>query len=455
MALSKTAREKAGTRTSDSCVLEGDSAEVIKTLDENSFDSIVCDPPAGISFFGQKWDGDKGGRDQWIAWLAGLMHEGLRVLKPGGHALVWALPRTSHWTGMALELAGFEVRERITHMFSSGYPKSPNIGKMLAGQDPRGRKSALSAEASLVAPGEMSDAERWLGWGTSLKPAGEDWWLARKPPSEKLISANVVKWGTGALNITGTKIAGVMPNAPSPRSESAVYSVYGWGKKKLWEDPLTLDPAGRWPSNVVLSHSDECQMLGVKNVTKTDERQALIPGCLDEPGAPETVEDWRCVEGCAVRLLNEQGAEGPPRRRLLSENGGAMDLTGGRDTAVVRADYLKDAEVSRFFYCAKANNKERWGYCATCDVPVHYDERAGHVKAPHELVVHPTQKSEDLMRYFIRLITPPGGRVLDPFGGSGTTLVAALSEGFSATVIERDPQFVKIARARHDDWRVG
>jgi tRNA G10 N-methylase Trm11 len=116
---------------SDYQLFHGDCLEVMATMADNSIDSIVCDPPAGISFMGKKWDGDKGGRNAWIAWMASIAAECLRVLKPGGHAFVWALPRTSHWTATAWEDAGFEVRERVAHVFGSGFPKSLNVGKAI------------------------------------------------------------------------------------------------------------------------------------------------------------------------------------------------------------------------------------------------------------------------------------------------------------------------------------
>ena len=107
----------------------GQSETVLKEMEENSVDSIVTDPPAGISFMGKSWDSDKGGRDKWIEYMTVIAAECLRVLKPGGHALVWAIPRTSHWTATAWENAGFEIRDILAHVFGSGFPKSHNIGK--------------------------------------------------------------------------------------------------------------------------------------------------------------------------------------------------------------------------------------------------------------------------------------------------------------------------------------
>jgi len=123
----------------------GDCLDVLKTLDAESVDAVVTDPPAGISFMGKAWDGDKGGRDKWIAWMSEIAAECLRVLKPGGYALVWSLPRTSHWTGMAWEDGGFEPRDRIAYCFGSGFPKSCDISKQLDKQEYRRREAAIRA----------------------------------------------------------------------------------------------------------------------------------------------------------------------------------------------------------------------------------------------------------------------------------------------------------------------
>ena len=129
-------------------LINGDSLEILKKLPDNSFDSMVTDPPAGIAFMGKKWDKDKGGREQWIAWLESIMTESFRTLKPGAHILVWAIPRTSHWTATAIENANFEIRDVVTHIFGSGFPKSHNIGKKI---------------------------KEFEGWGSALKPASEHW----------------------------------------------------------------------------------------------------------------------------------------------------------------------------------------------------------------------------------------------------------------------------------------
>lgn len=195
-------------------------------LRENSVDSMVTDPPAGIGFMGKAWDGDRGGRDDWVGSMANTFRECLRVLKPGAHALVWALPRTSHWTATALEDAGFEIRDIITHHFGSGFPKSLDVGKAIdraagverevigmrprfpdgtRGARPRPEKftnryargmADLGGLVEVTAPATDA-AKQWQGWGTALKPASEHWILARAPLAESTIASNVLKFGTG------------------------------------------------------------------------------------------------------------------------------------------------------------------------------------------------------------------------------------------------------------------
>lgn len=149
-------------------LLRGDCLRVMDDMAENSIDALVTDPPAGISFMRKGWDGDKGGKRQWVKWLSSVMQTCRHVLKPGAHGLVWALPRTSHWTMDALEDAGFEIRGKVYHIHAQGFPKGVNLGG---------------------------------GRNTALKPAVEEWILCRKPLSEKTHGANVRRWGVGGVNI--------------------------------------------------------------------------------------------------------------------------------------------------------------------------------------------------------------------------------------------------------------
>jgi len=217
-------------------LLRGDNGAVLPALPDEWADAVVTDPPAGIGFMGRDWDSDKGGRDPWVAWLAGVMRECLRVLKPGGHALVWALPRTAHWTAWALEDAGFEVRDKVMHLFGSGFPKGHDVSKAIdkdLGTFDQRRKvrEVVLNDTRVVRPGFSSakysgeavgpapkrvveitepaseEARRWSGWNTTLKPGGEDWILARKPLATT-VSKNVVRYGTGAINVGACRYEG-------------------------------------------------------------------------------------------------------------------------------------------------------------------------------------------------------------------------------------------------------
>lgn len=347
----------------------------MKTLPDNSVDSLVTDPPAGISFMGKDWDDDKGGRDEWIAWMASVMKEAMRVMKPGAHGLVWAIPRTSHWTGKALEDAGFEVRDCITHLFGSGFPKSLNVGKAVPSFE---------------------------GWGTALKPAAEFWWLVRKPIGEKTVAKNVLKWGTGALNIDAGRIGS------ETIKTCAKKGMYGTGAcnngKPYITDNRDIPDSfhqGRFPANLLLSHSPNC------------------------------TEDACDMFDCAVVALDEQSlaggmhSAGAKREKVVESRyqASSYDMSSAR-----QMNRIGDSGgASRFFYCAKISSGER---------------NSG---GPNG---HPTVKAKKLMSYLIRLITPPGGVVLDPFMGSGSTGLAAKEEGFQFIGIEKEEEYFQIAKAR-------
>ena len=429
---------------------QGDCLEVLRTLPDNSVDSLVTDPPAGISFMGKSWDDDKGGRDEWIAWLASVMRECHRVMKPGAHGLVWALPRTSHWTAMALEHAGFEVRDRVSHLFGSGFPKSLNVSIAI--------DKAAGAERDVVGPkwgkrdsdkmlGVVNDdgwkpegthitapatpaAKQWEGWGTALKPACEDWWLIRKPCSEKTVAANVLKWGTGALNIDGGRIAPASEkDLKDMRSERATTSK-GQFAALTKDDKLDRSDrshiTGRFPSHLVLS----CDCEG------------------EEHG-----------QMCAVAMLDTQSGE-----RGVSKGGsrgGKRTQAFGMAAQDIPLGFGDSGGASRFFYCAKVSASERNAGLegmpkvnanvgdhrpsGNMSQRIHGKENRPDVPRAN---THPTVKPQKLMRYLCRLITPPGGTVLDCFMGSGSTGLAAKSEGFGFVGIEREAEYFEIAKAR-------
>ena len=326
----------------------GDCLQVLRGMADASVDSIVCDPPAGIAFMGKEWDKDKGGRDAWIAWMQSVAQECLRVIKPGGHALVWALPRTSHWTGMAWENAGWEPRDKIVHLFGTGFPKSHNL------------------------KGE------WDGWGTALKPASEDWWLLRKP-LDGTVATNVLKHGTGALNIDGCRVAHNEDLSVERKTKPLDTQGEGWGFKAV-----SRGNEGRWPANVMHDGSDE-----VVAGFPADEGRFFYCSKASTTDRNEGLEH-----------LPEVQAAGSPMRSADGEHGGE-GLDGTSTNRLTR----------------RRNT-------------------------------HPTVKSTELMRYLTRLITPVGGLCLDPFMGSGSTGKACMLEGFRFIGIEKDPEYVEIARAR-------
>lgn len=374
-------------------LLLGDCLEQLKTLPDNSVDSVVTDPPAGIGFMGKDWDHHKGGRDQWIAWLASILKECNRVLKPGGHALVWSIPRTSHWTGMACEDAGFEVRDQISHLFGSGFPKSLNVSKAIdkeagaerevvgshtkAGDIKSGRMHAGSNEVGTVTEikhtAPATDlAKQWDGWGTSLKPSREDWWLVRKPISEKTVAANVTKHGTGALNIDGSRI----------ESEADYHDlkVTQGGNRELnfgMKEREFIPAQGRWPSHTIF-----------------DEEASS--------GLGESARYFYCPK--ASKSERNKGCEGLPVITTRTGCGGEMPID--------------DNGKERDRFSKKAQNH------------------------------HPTVKSIKLMEYLIKLITPPGGTVLDCFMGSGSTGVAAKNLGMDFIGIEQNEEYFEIAKKR-------
>ena len=372
-------------------LLQGDSMQVLPYLPAESIDALVTDPPAGIGFMGKEWDSSKGGRARWVMWLGSVMLQAFRVMKPGAHGLVWALPRTSHWTATALEDAGFEVRDRVSHLFGTGFPKSADVSKALDKRAGAKRKVVgVDSGATITAPAADA-AKLWDGWGTALKPAVEDWWLVRKPLAGT-VAANVAKWGTGAINVDGCRI-GLGGDEDADKLAARSGGSRGFRKDGYVggsEDgglPPGWDPSkGRWPAHLT----------------------------LDEE---------------AAALLDAQSGPTRPGHRPRTTSKGVSYFGSGTVRAGAEANngYGDSGGASRFFYIAKTSTAER---------------NSGGANN------HPTVKPLALMRWLCRLITPPGGVVLDPFAGSGSTGIAALQEGFRFLGIERDEAYARIARAR-------
>jgi hypothetical protein len=518
-----------------------DALVPLRALPDNCIDSCVCDPPAGINFMGRSFDSDRGGRDNWIAWLTEIMREVMRVLKPGAHAFVWALPRTSHWTGVALENAGFEVRDSFDHIFSTGFPKSLNVSKAIddaAGAErsvvgmrpthysdsPSGygsisgkggtRSGGLFGEVTgevtsgriVTAPG-TSEAKQWEGWGTAAKPAHEVWWLVRKPLAGT-VAANVLKYGTGAINIDGCRVAHVSPaDLKAHEQQVAALKAKGGSLGNSWKNSSDLsganevNTAGRWPPNLLFSHHPDCKRIGtasvpanptwdtpnratepskftggevskVRHTTRAGEPSADrryadkgVTGFAALPGErrndTENVEQWQCVEQCPVRQLNEQAGE------VSGGYGEWPNFRRGSTAARFFPQFEPDEldDVVPFLYEAKPARSERdtglgdfaavTGGAATGRVDGGAgtrNPRAGAGRTGGIRNVHPTVKSVALMRWLVRLVTPPAGICLDPFAGSGSTGVACILEmvrflGIELLDTDGEPH-VRLARAR-------
>lgn len=381
-------------------VLHGDMLAILPTLEANSFHAVCCDPPAGISFMGRAWDGDKGGRDQWIVWMQQCAAQCLRVVKPGGHALVWSLPRTSHWTATAWENAGWEVRDRLAHLFATGFPKSHNISVAIdkaagavrpvigewnmpgRGSRSEEQKYGFTNDTGTITAPATPEAAAWSGWGSALKPACEDWWLLRKPLSEKSLAANTLRHGVGGINIDASRIPGVKGVPSSPSRNGQWFAGNGETGNESGHDPNI----GRFPANVLHDGSDEVMAAF-----------AAFGESKSTPGKKQT-----------------------PKRGSV-----ALGDFAGTDAVVGHSD---SGSPARFFYSAKASAADRAGS------------------------KHPTIKPIALIEWLVRLITPPGGKVLDPFAGSGTTGEACMKLGFDCTLIDLEADHVRDIQHRIKRW---
>lgn len=402
-------------------ILVGDCIDIMRTLPENSVDSIVTDPPYGIRFMGKSWDGQDiearaayrdnmpsldtacgatgghrsvaaeagkydltpGGMKAFQAFTLEWAAQALRVLKPGGHLLSFAAARTYHHMAVGIEMAGFEIRDQIMWVFGSGFPKSHNL---------------------------KGDHE---GWGTALKPAHEPICMARKP-LVGTVASNVLMHGTGAININACRIAA----EPMPRNTGA----------------------GGLPRR----HADEKRGAGIVSQPHTDGRW---PANLIHDGSDEVVALFPADAGASAPVLGTE-----PTANGFS---GAVAF-GGLIGRVAGAFHNDSGSASRFFYCAKTSRTDRNEGCnALARKSLHWSsgernpgsfQSSGTDKTSQNN--HPTVKPTDLMAYLLRLVTPPGGTTLDPFMGSGSTGKAAMREGFRFIGCEIDEQYVAIARAR-------
>lgn len=394
---------------------EGKLEDVLPTLAADSIDSCVTDTPyhltankkggSGIAslnvnspagrarirtgFMGMGWDGGN------VAFRVETWLAVFRVLKPGAHLLAFGGTRTHHRLVCAIEDAGFEIRDEVDWIFGQGFPKSLNL------------------------------EDDWDGWGTALKPAKEPICLARKPLIGT-VEANISAHGVGAINIDGCRI----PFANDSDREKAHENALGPVERFKTTKPIfeggkqnggfadTHSPKGRWPANVMHDGSQEVM--------------SQFP-------------DTQPSKGAYIRKTGEE--------QFLGQMG---------DGRINEADGLCDSgSAGRFFYCPKATKLDRDDGCeallekSAADCVLRESgtagmnsPRAGAGRTSGRKNFHPTVKPTALMRYLCRLVTPPGGTVIDPFMGSGSTGRGAVLEGFNFVGIEMTPEYLPIARAR-------
>jgi site-specific DNA-methyltransferase (adenine-specific) len=295
-------------------LVDEDCLSFLSKVPDCVIDSICTDPPAAISFMGREWDAFED-RGAFVGFLTERFLQCYRILKPGGHGLVWSLPRTSHWTAWALEDAGFEIRDCVYHIFGNGFAKGGTIDKTIR------RK----------APERLAE---WEGWGTTLKPAAECWWLIRKP-FKGTVAGNVLERGTGALNIDACRIT--TDEKLTRKLGKTTTSPSGWMSAN--RSPIAGKDGGRWPANLVFSHNDDCELLGHESVNGS-----------------EPSERWSCTPGCPIAELDCQSGpsksrKGKPRKSKKPGDGWGMTKTG--------AEYNDEGGASRCVYCATPSRKEK------------------------------------------------------------------------------------------------
>ena len=431
-------------------ILKGNCLDTLKTLPDCSVDSIVTDPPYELGFMGKSWD------NSGIAYSTELWAECLRVLKPGGHLLAFSGSRTYHRMVVAIEDSGFEIRDQIMWLYGSGFPKSLDVSKAIEGtlttgssnkkdfknlageQVERGnwgiakaqqthgqRETNYDETAGETRLGKLApttpEAQQWEGWGTALKPAHEPIVVARKPLIGT-VANNVLTYGTGALNIDGSRVG---TNRPPTSAQPFTALRAMEGRTDLQKPtPDERTDVGRWPANVIHDGSDE-----------------VLAGFPDT-GKSTGGRIGKKSMGDVTNVPAGQYEAGDP-------------------------GYGDSGSAARFFYCAKASKSERnagleglpqqTGGKATGRVDGSAglsSPRAGAGRTGGSANIHPTVKPLALMRYLVRLVTPPNGIVLDPFLGSGTTACAAILEGFEWIGCEMTEDYWPIIEARVE-WAHG
>jgi DNA modification methylase len=384
-------------------VHHGDCREVMQAMEPESIDSIVSDPPYGLSFMGKGWDTYNTDRKQrqnnkFEDFMYEVFGHALRVAKPGAHLLAFGGTRTFHRLTVAIEDAGWDIRDCVMWVYAQGFPKSLDVSKAIdkaAGVERevtgtrmgdvgiQGGNFSNATQRGVIEQRDIPatpEAAKWSGWGTALKPAYEPIIVARKPLSGT-VAENVLEWGTGGINVDGCRVKFAGEADESEAKTKNQHADFGSGPMtnqvfgKYSRDRDNYEPTGRWPANLIHDGSEE------------------VTGLL--------------------------------------------------------------GEAARFFYCPKASKRDRDEGCegmpvVDCGTYAQDEWTRQNMGgfAQKRRNHHPTVKPTDLMRYLCRLVTPPDGWVLDPFTGSGSTGKAAMLEGFRFVGAEQYPEYIEIARAR-------
>jgi site-specific DNA-methyltransferase (adenine-specific) len=390
-------------------ILLGDCLETMKTLADNSVDAIVTDPPYGLSFMGKKWDYDVPSVEIW--------KECLRVLKPGGYLLSFAGTRTQHRMAVRIEDAGFEIRDMIAWVYGSGFPKSLNIGKAvdkIQGSERVVLPNPKAKQQTQSKDGIYGDYEatttiskgtsEWEGWGTALKPALEPITVARKPISEKTVAENCLKWGVGGINIDGSRVESnedmsaikAFGSMPENKADGNGFSRPWMSDKQsiLDKQNAAIDKMknlGRFPANLIHDGSEEVVGMFPNNSQRF----------FYSPKASRSERN----EGC-------EGLEGKTGAELTGRKEGSAGMSGSEEHGNSTNPFANSGSVlpSKNF--------------------------------------HPTVKPIALMEYLVNLVSRNGAVVLDPFAGSGSTLIACKKLGRQYIGCEMSEEYVKIAEAR-------
>lgn len=418
-------------------IYHGDMLDMLEVVEENSVDSIVCDPPYELNFMGKGWD------NSGIAFQLDSWKKCYDVLKPGGYLLAFGGSRTFYRIACAIEDAGFEIRDTIMWLYGSGFPKSMNIGLMLdkrngvesevVGTSRSGASSRAYQSEETTTAGEYEirkASNEWNGWGTALKPSFEPIIVARKPIKGTVLD-NIIENGVGGINIDECRIGdevikgGTMPKM---NAQSDGINIYNFGKKNA-ERLERKDSIGRFPANTILTYDE----------TDYDEVCGGFPNTKSSKRSSKYNKDTEYTNTYT------------PPKAIYTENN----------------TYDDSGSASRFFYCAKASKKDRdEGLDLLEDKTFHRMRpdadpnnltglnKEGRFAPVSRKNIHPTVKPTELMQYLVRLVTPNGGVVLDPFMGSGSTGKAVMYENkernkdYKFIGIELTDEYLPIAHGR-------